>query len=72
MINTQMCLFPGEWLTLTIWDNVKVNYSLRITFEAINLNDEPEYYYFGNPSRLSQYDEYGATYGVGFRYILNQ
>ena len=50
----------------------KVNDSLRLTFEAINLNDEPEYYYFGNPSRLSQYDEYGATYGVGFRYILNQ
>lgn len=41
---------------------------LIITAEAINLNDRPEYYYFGNRSRLSQYDEYGTTYGLGFRY----
>jgi TonB-dependent receptor len=42
--------------------------NLTITAEAINLNDEPEYYYFGDSSRLSQYDEYGTTYGVGARY----
>lgn len=44
------------------------NDNLIITAEAINLNDRPEYYYFGNRSRLSQYDEYGTTYGLGFRY----
>jgi len=44
--------------------------SLTLTAEAINLNDEPEYYYFGNSSRLSQYDEYGTTYGIGFRYTF--
>jgi hypothetical protein len=35
---------------------------------AINLNDRPEFYYFGNNTRLSQYDEYGTTYEVGFNY----
>jgi len=44
------------------------NENLVITAEAINLNDEPEYYYFGNSRRLSQYDEYGTTYGFGVRY----
>ncbi len=44
--------------------------SLTLTAEAINLNDEPEYYYFGNSSRLSQYDEYGTTYGIGIRYTF--
>lgn len=44
------------------------NDHLMLTAEAINLNDEPEYYYFGNRRRLSQYDEYGTTYGVGLRY----
>ena len=44
------------------------NDNLVITAEAINLNDEPEYYYFGNSRRLSQYDEYGTTYGFGVRY----
>jgi len=44
------------------------NDSLVLTAEIINLNDEPEYYYFGNTRRLSQYDEYGTTYGFGVRY----
>ena len=44
--------------------------ALTITVEAINLNDEPEYYYFGNASRLSQYDEYGTTFGIGVRYTF--
>lgn len=44
------------------------NENLFITAQAINLNDEPEYYYFGNSGRLSQYDEYGTTYSMGVRY----
>ena len=46
----------------------EVNENLILTGEAINLNDRPEYYYFGNSRRLSQYDEYGTTYGMGLRY----
>ncbi len=44
------------------------NENLMINAQAINLNDEPEYYYFGNRRRLSQYDEYGTTYSLGVRY----
>lgn len=42
--------------------------SLMINAQAINLNDEPEYYYFGDSRRLSQYDEFGTTYSLGIRY----
>ena len=41
--------------------------NVMISAEAINLNDRPEYYYFGNRTRLSQYDEYGTTFGAGLR-----
>lgn len=41
-----------------------------LNFEIINLNDEPEYYYWGNKNRLSQYDEFGTTYAFGLRYSL--
>ena len=41
--------------------------NVMISAEAINLNDRSEYYYFGNRTRLSQYDEYGTTFGAGLR-----
>ena len=44
------------------------NENLTLSAEVINLNDQPEYYYFGNTGRLSQYDEFGTTYNLGFRY----
>jgi TonB-dependent receptor len=49
---------------------VKYNVSERLMLNAfaLNLNDRPEFYYFGNKTRLSQYDEYGTTYGVGARF----
>jgi TonB-dependent receptor len=46
----------------------KINDNLSIKAEGINLTDEPEYYYWGYKDRLSQYDEYGTTFSVGFRY----
>ena len=46
----------------------KLNENITIKAEAINLTDEPEYYYWGYKDRLSQYDEYGTTYSLGFRY----
>ena len=55
------------------WDfTAKYNLSddLVLNFEIINLNDEPEYYYWGNKRHLSQYDEFGTTYAIGFRYSL--
>ena len=46
----------------------QVNDNLLINAAALNLNDRPEYYFFGNGARLSQYDEYGSTYILGMRY----
>ncbi len=48
----------------------KVNDELQLRMALLNLNNRPEYYYFGNKSRLSQYDEYGLTTMFGLRYQL--
>lgn len=48
----------------------KVNDNLQPSFAVININDRPEYYYFGDESRLSQYDEYGTTVTAGARYTF--
>ena len=53
---------------LTVKYDVTDNFTLR--FNAVNLNDEPEYYYWGNSNQLSQYDKFGASYNVGFTYSL--
>lgn len=44
-----------------------VNPNLQVYVEGKNLTDEPEYYYFGNDRRLSQYDEFGWSAVVGAR-----
>ena len=48
----------------------KYRYSDELTFnlELVNINDEPEYYYWGDRARLSQYDEFGTTVNFGARY----
>ena len=48
----------------------KVNDQMSIKFDISNITDEPEFYYWGSPNRLSQYDEYGRTYSIGIRYNL--
>lgn len=37
--------------------------------EAINITDEPEYYYAGSKRRLLQFDEFGSTFVLGFQFI---
>ncbi len=44
------------------------NDNLTLKLDLININDEPEFYYWGNTSRLSQYDEYGRSATIGFTY----
>ena len=45
----------------------KVSDHLQVYLEGKNLTDEPEYYYFGDERRLSQYDEFGTTVVFGAR-----
>jgi len=57
----------------TQWDftaKYTMSENLVLNFEWININDEPEYYYWGDERRLSQYDEFGTTYTIGLRYSM--
>lgn len=47
------------------WDD-----KLTIRFEAANLNNRAEYYYWGNKDQLSQYDLYGKNYTLGIDYTF--
>jgi Outer membrane receptor proteins, mostly Fe transport len=46
----------------------EINKNLSLKFDLNNITDEPEFYYWGTPDRLSQYDEYGTTVSIGLRY----
>lgn len=48
----------------------ELNDHVQVYLEGKNLTDEPEYYYHGNKSRLSQYDEFGwsGVFGVRLTY----
>lgn len=46
----------------------QINDQFQVYVEGKNLTDAPEYYYFGNESRLSQYDEFGRSFIFGVRY----
>lgn len=46
----------------------RVSSQLQLYLEGRNLTDAPEYYYFGDESRLSQYDEFGRTVVFGARF----
>ena len=48
----------------------KINNQMSLKFDISNITDEPEFYYWGTPDRLSQYDLYGRTYSIGIRYNL--
>lgn len=44
-----------------------INDNIQVYVEGKNLTDEPEYYYFGDESRLMQYDEFGSSWIIGAR-----
>lgn len=60
--------YTSDFMQVDLTAKYMVNDSLMINAFALNLNDRPEFYYFGNNTRLSQYDEFGTTYGMGVRY----
>ena len=62
--------YTSEHVQLDLTARYQINEQFQINAAAINLNDRSEYYYFGNDTRLSQYDEYGTTYTLGLRYIF--
>ncbi|MEL6569138.1 MAG: TonB-dependent receptor [Pseudomonadota bacterium] len=44
-----------------------INDNIQVYLEGKNLTDEPEYYFFGDESRLMQYDEFGTSWIIGAR-----
>lgn len=60
--------YTSDHMQVDLTVKYQVNDNLLLNAAALNLNDRPEYYYFGNGARLSQYDEYGSTFILGMRY----
>ena len=60
--------YVGEHKQWDLKASYRLSDNLKIKFEIINIDDRPEYYYWGYTDRLSQYDEYGTSYAVGFTY----
>ncbi len=60
--------YTDDFFQLDFTARYQVSDALLLSAQIMNLNDAPEYYYFGNESRLSQYDEYGTTIQAGIRY----
>lgn len=57
--------YTSDFVQVDLTGRYQLNDNITLTAAAINLNDRPEYYYFGNRNRLSQYDEFGTTYELG-------
>ncbi len=62
--------YTSEHFQMDLTARYQFNEQFQVSAAAINLNDRPEYYYFGNNTRLSQYDEYGTTFTLGVRYVF--
>tara|TARA_R110000824_G_scaffold336_1_gene1745 strand:- start:164864 stop:167392 length:2529 start_codon:yes stop_codon:yes gene_type:complete len=62
--------YTSDHFQVDLTARYQINDRMQLNVAAINLNDRPEYYYFGNNTRLSQYDEYGTTYTLGMRYVF--
>ena len=60
--------YVGEHKQWDLKASYRLSDNLKIKFEIINIDDRPEYYYWGYTDRLSQYDEYGTSYAIGFTY----
>ncbi|HUG74040.1 MAG TPA: TonB-dependent receptor [Steroidobacteraceae bacterium] len=62
--------YTTNHMQLDLKGRYDVNDNLAVSAGVININDRPEYYYFGNTRRLSQYDEFGRTWELGFTYTF--
>jgi outer membrane receptor protein involved in Fe transport len=69
-VNALSDRYTSDYVQIDLTGKYRVNDHLVIKAAALNLNDRPEFYYFGNTQRLSQYDEFGTTYEIGMSYEL--
>ena len=57
--------FVDNYLQVDFTAKYKTSDNLEFKFEAVNLGNREEYYYWGNENQLSQYDVYGRNYSLG-------
>jgi len=62
--------FVSPHMQVDLTAKYKWNDRLTMRFEGVNLNDRDEYYYWGNPNQLSQFDNYGKSYVFGFDFLM--
>ena len=60
--------FTDDYYSVDLTARYKYTDRLSLRFEGKNLGNQPEFYYWNSADRLSQYDEYGYSYSIGFRY----
>jgi outer membrane receptor protein involved in Fe transport len=46
--------YTDDFFQIDLTARYELSENILLTAEVLNLNDRPEYYYFGNPGRLSQ------------------
>jgi TonB-dependent receptor len=63
-------LFEDDHLQIDFSGKYFFNDDLNLYFNAINLSDEPFYTYFNERNANAQFEEYGRTFEVGFRWQL--
>ena len=59
--------YVDDHLQIDFSGSYRVAPNYEIYVNAVNLNDEPFYAYFGNERFSSQYEEYGPTYEIGVK-----
>lgn len=69
-VNENNVRWVADHMQFDLTAKYKVNNRFTVQAEAINLNNRPEFYYWGNEGQLSQYDQYGTSYSVGLHYVL--
>ena len=69
-VTTNNSRYVDDFMQWDVTAKYEVNDSFGIKVEAINLNNRPEYYYWGDESQLSQFDMYGRNYSVSFNYTM--
>ena len=59
--------YQDDHIQIDVTSKYKINDMAQVYLNLVNLNDEPLYAYWDNPSFTSQYEEYGPTIEAGVR-----
>lgn len=69
-IDGDMLLMEDDHQQLDFSAKYYINDDMNVYFNAINISDEPFYNYFDQRNRNAQYEEYGRTFELGFRWQM--